>query len=193
VARIRLIQEMQAEGFNLKAIERLVDSTNGASAELLELQRTMLGSWGQEEPEFATQEELDQRLGGPFDEKTARKAAKLGLVRPLGDGRFEIPSPTLLRAGEELVALGIPVTHALAVAEQIDRHARAIAKSFVKLFRQDVVGDSLERTAGSPEELARLREAIDRLRPVANDALHAGFQLRMSEAVERELQKILEP
>ena len=191
VARIRLIQEMQAEGFNLKAIERLVSSTNGASAELLELQRTMLGSWGQEEPEFATLEELDERLGGPFDPKTARKAEKLGLIRPLGDGRFEIPSPTLMRAGEELVALGIPVTHALAVAEQIDRSARAVAKSFIRLFRQDVVGD-IDRARSDPEELARLREAVDRLRPVANDALHAGFQLRMSEAVERELQKILE-
>ncbi len=192
VARIRLIQELQAEGFNLKAIARLVSSANGASAELLELQRTMLGSWGQEEPEFATMEELDQRLGGPFDPKTARKAEKLGLIRPLGDGRFEIPSPTLIRAGEELVALGIPVTHVLAVAEQLDRNARAVAKSFVRLFRQDVVGDSIEHAARDPEELARLREAVDRLRPIANDALHAGFQLRMSEAVERELQQLLE-
>ena len=189
VARVRLIQEMQSEGFNLKAIERLVSSSNGASGELLALQRTLLGSWGQEEPEFATIEELDQRLGGPFDLKTARKAEKLGLVRPLGDGRFELPSPTLMRAGEELVALGIPVTHALAVAEQIDRHAKAVAKSFMRLFKQDVLGYSLQ--SGDAEEIARLREAADRLAPLATDALQAGFQLRMSEAVERELQKVL--
>src|SRR5947209_3037391 len=138
--RLRLIQDMQAEGFNLKAIQRLVDASNGAGEQVLDFSRALLTSFVEEDPEFATAAELEERLRGPFDERIAVKAEKLGLIRPLGDGRYEIPSPTLLRAGEQLAALDIPVTHMLAVAEQIDRHSRAIAEAFMRLFMDDVVG-----------------------------------------------------
>jgi DNA-binding transcriptional MerR regulator len=190
VTRLRLIKDMQAEGFNLKAIERLLQAADGAGDQVLDFGRALLGTFVEEEPEFATAEDLERRLGGPFDERTQRKAQKLGLIRPLGDGRFEIGSPTLLRAGEELVSLGVPVTHALAIAETIERHSRAIAESFVKLFLQDVMGDSdgLDRT---PEEWERLRSTLERLRPLATEAVRAGFQQTMSRVVERQLEKTL--
>src|SRR5438270_6037555 len=92
VTRLRLIQEMQAEGFNLKAIQRLVETSNGAGEQVLDFGRALLGSFTPEEPAFWTADELEQRLGGPFDRKTAQKAERLGLIRPLGDDRFEIPS-----------------------------------------------------------------------------------------------------
>src|SRR5919201_1411588 len=126
VARIKLIQEMQAEGYNLKAIERLVQGATGAVEEALGFKRALLAPFGDEQPEYVTQEELDERFNGPFEEKVLRKALKLNLLRPLGDGRFEVPSPTLLRAGEELVNLGVDINHVLAVAEQILRHSRAV-------------------------------------------------------------------
>src|SRR5947209_5993654 len=97
VARVRLIQEMQAEGFNLKSIQRLVDASNGAGEQVLDLGRALRGSFSDEEPEFWTTDDIEQRLGGPFDPKTFEKARKLGLIRPIGEGRFEVPSPTLLR------------------------------------------------------------------------------------------------
>jgi DNA-binding transcriptional MerR regulator len=188
VARLRLIQELQAEGFNLKAVQRLIDVANGSSEALFEFRRALLSSFADEEPELTTTEELEARLGGPFDPKTQRKAEKLGLVRPLGEGRYEVPSPTLLSAGEELVSLGIPLTHALAVGEQINRHSRAIADAFVRLFVDDVVGRESERT---PAEWTRLADALERLRPLATDAVRAGFQQTMSEAVERQVEKML--
>ena len=190
VARLKLIQELQAEGFNLKAVQRLIEGANGSSEALFDFRRAVLTSFADEEPEFATTEELEARLGGPFDPKTQRKAEKLGLVRQVGEGRFEVPSPTLLSAGEELVSLGIPLSHALAVAEQITRHSRAIADAFVRLFVDDVVGKETDR---SPEEWARLADALDRLRPLATDAVRAGFQQTMSQAVERQLQKMIKP
>jgi len=189
VARLKLIQELQAEGFNLKAVQRLIGVANGSSEALLEFRRALLSSFVEEEPELITAEELESRLGGPFDAKTQRKAEKLGLIRPLGEGRYEVPSPTLLGAGEELVALGIPLSHALAVAEQINRHSSAIAQAFVRLFVEDVVGKDKERT---PEEWNRLADALERLRPLATDAVRAGFEQTMSRAVERQLEKMIE-
>src|SRR5918998_5623097 len=55
VARLRLIQEMQSAGFNLKAIERLIDTADGASEHALDFGRAVLTSFVEEEPEFATQ------------------------------------------------------------------------------------------------------------------------------------------
>jgi DNA-binding transcriptional MerR regulator len=189
VARLRLIQEMQAGGFNLKAIERIIEASNGASEQVLDFSQAVLESFVEEEPEFATGQELEARLGGPIDRRAYRKAERLGLVRALGDGRFELPSPTLIRAAEELVATGIPISHALAVGESIQRHSRAIAEAFVRLFVQDVMGTNVPPR--SPEEWDRLRETLDRLRPLATEAVRAGFQQTMSQVVESQLAKML--
>jgi DNA-binding transcriptional MerR regulator len=190
VARLRLIRDMQSEGFNLKAIERLLAASNGAGEHVLDFGRALLDAFHDEEPEFATAEELTERLGVVADDRVTQKAQRLGVIRPLGDGRYEIPSPTLLRAGEELVALGITLDRALDVAETINRHSRSIAESFVRLFMDELVGTNnpIER---SPEEWERLREALERLRPLATEAVRAGFQQTMSRTVERRLEKML--
>jgi DNA-binding transcriptional MerR regulator len=192
VARIKLIQQLQEDGYNLKAIQNLVEASNGAGQEALDFRRTLLTSFREEEPELTTLEELEARLGGPFDQKTLRKAEKLGLIRPLGDDRFEVPSPTLLSAGEQLIGLGIPLNHALAVGERINRHSQAIADAFVRLFAQDVIGDSADPTKRSPEEWERLKRAFERLRPLASAAVQAGFQQTMSRAVDRAVERELE-
>src|SRR5438270_9836331 len=191
VTRLRLIREMQAEGFNLRSIQRVLESSDGASEQMLDFGRTLLRSFVPEEPEFITLQELESRFGA-LDNRLLRKAEHLGIIRRLGDDpeRYEVPSPTLLRAGEELVALGIPVGHALAVAERIDRHTGAIARAFHRLFVQDVLGPAagVERT---PEEWLRVREALERLSPLATEAVRAGFQQTMSALVERELAKTI--
>lgn len=190
VARLRLIQEMQADGFNLKAIERLVASTDGAGQQVLDFGRAALSAFAEEEPELITREELQERIGGE-DRKALRKAERLGVIRPLGDGTYEVPSPTLLRAGGELIAMGVPANHALAVAEQIQRHSRAIAETFARLFIEDVAGGQIDPQALGPREWAALAEALQRLRPLATEAVAAGFQQEMTRVVERELQKAL--
>ena len=42
LARIELIRELQAEGFNLEAIRRLIEAGNGSSAEVLRFTRASL-------------------------------------------------------------------------------------------------------------------------------------------------------
>jgi hypothetical protein len=95
-----------------------------------------------------------------------------------------------MRAGEELYRLGIPLSHALAVAERIQRNSRPIAEAFIRLFLEDVIGpgDPTERT---PEEWERLRQTLERLRPLAVEAVRAGFQQTMSAAVDEQVVKIV--
>jgi DNA-binding transcriptional MerR regulator len=192
LARIRLIQEMQAEGFNLKAIERLIEGSSGAVEEAMGFKRAVLTPFGDEEPEYITQQELDERLKGPHDAKIARKAIKLGLIKPLGDDRFEVPSPTLFSAGEELVRQGVPIDHVLAVADRVVKHSSAVADAFVRVFVDDVLGPLPVGGVQDPAEWARKRDALERLRPLASDALLAAFKQQMTRAAERRFSKVLD-
>jgi DNA-binding transcriptional MerR regulator len=188
IERLRLITNMQAEGFNLAAIQRIIEA-NGGGAQIIDFGREVLGAFD-EEPELTTADELAKRFGGTLDVKAMQKAERLGLVRPLGDDRYEVTSPTLMRAGEELVNLGIPLSHALAVAERIQRNSRPIAEAFIRLFVEDVIGPG-DPTQRTPEEWERLREALERLRPLATEAVRAGFQQTMSAAVDEQVAKIV--
>jgi DNA-binding transcriptional MerR regulator len=192
VARIRLIQDMQAQGFNLKAIERLLEIGAGEGSEnALAFERAILTPFADEQPEVVRTAELAATFG-ETDEKALKRVEKLGLVRPLGDDTWEVPSPTLLRAGTALVELGIPLSHALAVGEAIRKHTRSIAKEFVRLFVQDVLEPLRESDAEGEESLDRAREAVERLRPLASEAVLASFGQVMTEAVERQLERELE-
>jgi DNA-binding transcriptional MerR regulator len=191
IARLQMIQAMQGEGFRLEAIQRLLDRPNGAAEQIFSFGRALLESFGNAPPEFATTSELAQRFGGRLDPTVLRKAEKLDLLIPLGEDRWEIRNPTLVAAGEQLVALGIPLSHALAVAEKINHHTRAIAKDYVRLFLSDVIGDDI--SLRSTEDWEHLREALSRLRPIAAEAIRASFEHAMSELVEREVQRFLDP
>jgi len=64
LTRIRLIQEMQAQGFNLKAIERLLElGAGGGSEGALEFERALLQPFGSEQAELLDEEELRTVLG----------------------------------------------------------------------------------------------------------------------------------
>lgn len=185
LARLTLIRELQAEGFNLKAIERLLEQNEGVGREVLGFTRSILSPFADEQPEYVDGAELIRRFGVD-DRKLLARAEKLRLVVPLGDDRFEVPSPALLRAGEEVVSLGVPPGHALAVLEQINRSSQAVADAFIGLFRDDVL-KPIEPGPGSGEGWARAAAAVERLRPLASEALLAGFQQVMTRAVETAL------
>src|SRR3954447_16889685 len=52
IARIELIAEMQADGFNLAAIKRLLGDSQGSEREMLGFKRALRARWKNEEPEF---------------------------------------------------------------------------------------------------------------------------------------------
>lgn len=191
VARVRMIQAMQAEGYRLKAIERLLDRPDEAAEQMFSFGRALLQSFAGTMPEFATTDELADRFGGTLDPKLVRKAEKLGLIRALDEERWEIRNPTLVSAGEQLVALGIPLSHALAVAEKIEQHTRSIAQAYVRLFVSDVLGEK-DISSRSAQEWTRFRDALERLRPLALEAVRASFEHAMAEQVEERVQKSME-
>ena len=63
---------------------------------------------------------------------------KLKLLVALGDDRFEVPSPALLGAAEQVVALGIPLHAALVLIERVSRDCESISRGFTKLFLKEL-------------------------------------------------------
>jgi DNA-binding transcriptional MerR regulator len=185
VARLQLIQELQANGYTLAAIKHLLSRTQeGSAGEVLGLARALLAPFEDEQPEVVDEAELAERYGGRIDPKLRSRAAKLGVIVPLGEGRYEIPSPNLLRAGEALIELGVPLERVLDLAEHVSKNADAIADQFVRLV-MDRVWKPFVRAGHPEEQLPEVQEALQRLRPMATEALVALFQQRMTARTER--------
>ena len=182
VARLELVKEMQADGFNLRAIERLLQSAT-SSEEALGFKRALTAPFETEQPELIDRQGLVERFGG-INAKLVRKAERLGVLVPLGEDRWEVPSPSLLRSAEQLRRLGVPVSAALKVMDELHRSSEAVAESFVGLVVEDVL-EPFERAGRPADEWPRVREAIEVLRPMAVEALVASFGPRMTHAVER--------
>jgi DNA-binding transcriptional MerR regulator len=190
--RLRLILELQAEGFNLKGIRRLLDEAGGPAENLLGLKRVVTEPFDSTEAEVFTIEDLQTRFGDDgLDPRNLTKAEKLGLLIPLGGERFEAPSPALLDAAEEVMSRGVPLRDALSVVEDVQRSCEKVARRFVELFLEDVYKPFEE--AGHPEERwGELTETIERLRPLATDVLEAVFAQTMTQEVERGFGKQIE-
>ena len=182
-ARIELIRELQADGFNLDLIRRLLDSSGGSSGEVLRFTRALREPFAEEEPRLVELAELAERWGAT-DPGVLRRAEELGLLRPLGEGRFEEVSPRLGRAGAELADLGIPAKRALDVAARVRRDADSAAKTFANLFVEEV-WKPFEKAGRPPERWPQVRDALERLRPLASESLLAVFQMAMDDAVEK--------
>ena len=184
VARIELIRELQAEGFNLEAIKRLIEGAGGSTDEVLRFTQAVREPFEQEEPREVGLDELAETWGERADPRILRRAIELGLLREIGDGRYEERSPRLGRAGLELARLGVDPETGLDVIAAARRHAEGVAEAYVQLFLNEVWKPFV--AAGRPEERwPEVRDAIERLRPLAAEVLLAVFGLAMTEATER--------
>lgn len=194
VARIALTREMQADGLNLEAIRRVLEGGEGAATEIFDFTRALRAPFEEEAPEIVGVEELagvwGGATGGNLDPELMRRAEKLGIVRALPDGQVEVISPRLMRAAVALAELGVGPEGALISAEKLRRHADGVARTFVDLFVKEI-WQPFDR-AGRPEgDWPKVREALDRMRPLASDALLAVFQIAMGEAVEKASERTL--
>jgi DNA-binding transcriptional MerR regulator len=184
VARLQLIQELQANGYNLAAIKHLLSRTEeGQAGDVLGLARALLAPFEDEQPEVLEAAELAERYGD-VDPKLRGRAVKLGLIVPLGEDSYEVPSPNLLRAGEALVELGVPLERVRDLAEHVSKNADAIADQFERLV-MDRVWTPFARSEHPEDRLPEVRAALERLRPMATEALVALFQQRMTARTER--------
>lgn len=183
VARIELTREMQAEGLNLEAIRRVLETADGSSKEIVDFARALRAPFEDETPEIFDVAELEAAWG-QFDPRLIHRAERLGVLRELPDGKVEVLSPRLQRAGTALVEFGVSPKAAFDTAAELRRCAEGVARIFVDLFVKEI-WEPFDRAGRPEEDWPKVREALDRMRPLASDALLAMFQITMGDATEK--------
>lgn len=184
LARLTVVKEMLADGYTLGAVERVLSAAPaGVTAPGLALHRALLTPFLPEEPEVVDRAALESRAGRPLEDQLLDQLVALGVVTVLDDGRLRIESPSLLRAGLQVVALGIPPDAVVAAQQRVNEHAQAAARIYVDMFRDTVWRSFAD--AGRPEEdWPRVQQAVERVQPVASQAMLAAFRLAMAQAVD---------
>jgi len=190
VARLRLILDLQADGFNLAAIERLLNGSDGLAERLLGLRNAVTAPFEPESPELITSEELANKFG-EIDAKDIARVRKMKLLVPLGEGRFEVPSPALLRAAEQVTDLGISLHAALALVERVSRNCESISRAFTRLYLKEL-WEPFERAGQPDDRWDEVIDAVNSLRPLASEALLALFKQRMTTQLEDTFGKMIE-
>lgn len=185
IARIELTREMQAEGLNLEAIRRVLESSQGSSREMVDFARAVRAPFEDETPEIFEEDELAASWKVErFDPKLLRRAEKIGILRQLPEGKIEVISPRLQQAGSALIELGVSPQAAVETAEELLRSSEGIARTFVELFVREI-WEPFDKAGRPEEDWPKVREALDRMRPLASDALLAVFQIAMGESTEK--------
>ena len=190
VARLRLILDLQEDGFNLTAIERLLSGSEGLAQRLLGLRSAVTAPFEPETPDVVTGRELTERFG-EVDAKDAARIRRLKMVVPLGDDRFEVPSPALLAAAEHVMATGISLHAALGVVERVSHSCESISRAFAKLYLREL-WQPFERAGKPDDEWEELTEAVNSLRPLAFEVLLALFKQSMTTQLEDTFGKMIE-
>ncbi|HEX6149573.1 MerR family transcriptional regulator [Nocardioides sp.] len=178
VARLELLQELQSHGFTLAAIERYLSRIPAdATPQDIALHRAMLAPWQSEAPAEMSRADLDKRAGRRLTDADLETLAALGIVlRTKRRGRYQV-SLSQLSVGLGLLDLGFPTEAALAAADVYAEHGRQIAKELYDLFRT-MVWPLYKESGASPE---KLREVVERLKPLSVASLVAAYEAAMDE------------
>jgi len=189
--QLRLIRDLQEDGFNLGGIKRLLDDTRGTAERLQRFGEALSAVASAERGETLTLEELGRRFRVSAQEapEVLAEAERLGVLVPIGGDRFQAPSPSLLAIAEEAVSRGISLRSALSIVEDIDRHCESVSRSFVELFLHEIWKPFAQADMPA-ERWPEIEHAVERLGPVASEAVMAIFQRRLSEQIEGAFREI---
>jgi DNA-binding transcriptional MerR regulator len=182
LARLRLISGLQADGFSLASIGRLVEAwEQGRSLDdVLGLEAQITATWGADEPVELTADELAERLPeGAILPGTLARAIDLGLVAARGD-RMAV-QPVFLEIGLELARLGIPMDEILDEHARLQEATAVVAERFTRLFERHLWEPFLER--GLPAgEVRRLTDVLQRLSALAEGVVVVALRVSLQRA-----------
>jgi DNA-binding transcriptional MerR regulator len=191
LARLRLIGQLLDRGYPLGAIRDLTEAWDGGRSlgSVLGLVTEMRGPWSDEVPEVITREALLAMFGMREPHEDLLAAVAFGLIVPEGEG-FRVPSPRLLRVGQELYAAGVPIADILAELARLRADMERIAARFVALAARPVLDRYVEIFAGEalPPELSDL---IARLRPLAQVAVDVELARAMREHAGTHMEEVI--
>lgn len=174
LARLRLIAQLQEQGYSLAGIASLLEAwEKGHSlADVLGFEEALTAPWTDEEPEVVSPAHLFEL----FPESATRpdlvlRAVELGLFEADGPD-VRVLSPRLVKAGAEMVAVGVPLAATLEELGELRRDLDRVATRLVRLFEEHVWQPFAD--AGMPaDQLPHVTDALRRMRPLAAATVQA--------------------
>jgi hypothetical protein len=165
-----------------------------SAAKIVDFTRALRASVEDEPPEIIDVEELvapwGDRLAKEEEIQIRRRAEALGALRELPDGRIEVISPRMYYAAVALGELGFGRENSIATAERIRQQVDQIAFALIELFGKEI-WQPFEEAGRPKDQWPKVRDALDRLPPLALEALLGFFQVAMGEATEKASAEIL--
>jgi DNA-binding transcriptional MerR regulator len=176
--RLKVIGQLLDRGHALSGIGQLLSAWEQGYdlADLLGFERAMTAPWSDEEPVPVTVADISALLEGQLTPEVLEEAIRIGYIDVDGE-RVTHVSRRLLDTTTALVHEGIALPAILATGRELQAGLDKLASLFMEL----VITPVLDRHGGPPppQEVARLAETIERLRPVAQTALDAEFARAM--------------
>jgi DNA-binding transcriptional MerR regulator len=182
LARLRLIGRLLERGFTLANIGELLASWEDGRdlAGVLGVEQALTLPWSEEATEPVTLAQLRSVLGRELGSAEVERLVSIGLLRRSGR-RFVLPSPDLLAVAGELVAVGLPLSSVIELAEVMVASLRTIAVAFITTTAE-AVRPELEAATAEGDEAEWVVKLARQLRPLAAAAVTRGFSVTMDRA-----------
>jgi DNA-binding transcriptional MerR regulator len=184
LGRLRLVAQLQEQGYSLAGIAGLLEAwERGRSlADVLGFEKALTAPWTDEEPQVVDPAHLFEL----FPESATRpdlvlRSVELGLLQPEG-AQVRIPSPRLVHAGAEMVAVGIPLEAALDELAALREVLDGVADRLVGLFETHF-WDPFAAAGMPADDLPRVTDALNRIRPLAAETVQAVLARAMEQRV----------
>jgi DNA-binding transcriptional MerR regulator len=179
LARLRLIAQLQDQGFSLAGIGRLLESWEQGRdlTDLVGVEQQLDAVLHRRGALVLEPAELAARFPtAAITPELIARAVAAGLVEPTDDGRIRVPDPRFLDTGAELLTLGVPVDVVLDEWTRLAQQTDAVAERFVRVFEDHLLPDDwreeldAERTRDLATTLARLQHLAGQVVLAALDA-----------------------
>jgi DNA-binding transcriptional MerR regulator len=169
LARLRLIGQLLDRGYTSVHIAGFIANWEAGHdlGQTLGLEAALLAPGSGEIPEQISRDELVEMFGGIFEPQAFVAAEKMGVIAPLGSDRWEVRQPRLLRAGAELVGIGMPLLEVLDLGAQLRLRVAAVSSLFVQSVAPYVVGEHPPGWVPDDEDMPRIIALVDQMRPLA--------------------------
>jgi DNA-binding transcriptional MerR regulator len=185
LVRLELVQELQAHGFTLAAIEKYVARIpDTATPADIALHSTMLAPWMAEHTEELSRAELEERSGRSLTDDDLETLTTLGVIAPAARGHYRVAGGHL-SIGLTLIDYGFPPEAAIAAAKVYAEHGRAIAEEIGEVFRTQV-WPAYKEKGMSPE---RLRGLVERLKPISIAGLVSAYEAAVNETKRESIER----
>jgi DNA-binding transcriptional MerR regulator len=184
--RLQAISQLQERGFSLAGIKELFDgmATGDSLRSVLGLGQSA-SIWSAETAVTMPLAELAGYLPSiEFTPTVVLRVIELGLVEFAPDGtQVTVHSPSFLKIGSELAALGVSADEILDEYELLRNQTDEIARRFTELFRERMWEPFVKR-AMPADQIAPLLATLEKLAPLAEDVTTMSLRHSLQDAAE---------